>query len=376
MKSQRTAWRTRRHLCKQLFIAVAALGALSGCSERAAENASAAAQRPRTRVVRPEVRRFADSAAVQGTVRAKSSVLVAARVPGVVDALLAREGDSVEKGAPLFRIDRVNLENALRSAENDVAVARAALEQSEASVAKADADRERVLRSVRTGGVSQSEADKAVLAAKTAAAQLAGAKAFLSKCEAGLAAAKKNLEDAEVRAPFSGKVTRKLKDAGDYAAPGVPVFAMEEDGALEIRFSLDSSRYAAVKTGETEIGGMKVSWKSPTVDAATRTFEVRTLVPDGSPLVPGMLVDSEIVFSSFDSIAVPSRAVNPMQDGKSAVFAVEDGRIVRRNVTVRAESDGWCAIDAGVLDPSASVVAEGMLLLHEGDEVEAVEAAR
>lgn len=175
MKSQRTAWRTRRHLCKQLFIAVAALGALSGCSERAAENASAAAQRPRTRVVRPEVRRFADSAAVQGTVRAKSSVLVAARVPGVVDALLAREGDSVEKGAPLFRIDRVNLENALRSAENDVAVARAALEQSEASVAKADADRERVLRSVRTGGVSQSEADKAVLAAKTAAAQLAGA---------------------------------------------------------------------------------------------------------------------------------------------------------------------------------------------------------
>ena len=82
-----------------------------------------------------------------------------------------------------------------------------------------------------------------------------------------------------------------------------------------------------------------------------------------------MLIDAQVVFSSFAAPALPASAVNPMPDGKSAVFTVENGRIVRRNVTVRAESDGWCAIGADEIPQPGKVVSEGMLLLHEGDEV-------
>ena len=357
--------------CKHLFMAVALAASAAGC-EKAAEQARTDA-RPRTRVVLPETRRFEDKTPVQGTVRAKTSILVSARVPGTLDALLAAEGAHVKSGAPLFRIDRSNLVNAVRSAENEIAVAKAAVAQSKASLEKAAADRLRMSKVVGTGGVSQRDFEQSVFAEKTAEAQLAAAEALLSKTETGLAVAKKNLSDSEALAPFDGTITRKLKDVGDYVAPGTPVFAMEDDAPCEVRFSLDASRYGAVLVGETKIGGDTIFWKSPTIDSATRTFEVRTRAPRSSGLKPGMLVDAEAVFASFDAPAVPSSAVNPMPDGTRAVFTVENGKIVRRNVTVAAESGGWTAIRAGELPKDAQVVADGMLLLHEDDEVVAVE---
>ena len=106
--------------CKHLFMMIAVVSSVTGC-EKAAEQARTDA-RPRTRVVLPETRRFEDKTPVQGTVRAKTSILVSARVPGTLDALLAAEGAHVKSGTPLFRIDRSNLVNAVRSAENEIAV--------------------------------------------------------------------------------------------------------------------------------------------------------------------------------------------------------------------------------------------------------------
>ena len=87
----------------------------AGC-EKSAETTlkSVADTRPRVKTCVVRTKKFAETAFVQGTVRAKTSAAVAARVPGVIDALLAKEGDAVEAGAALFDVDRVNLENAVR----------------------------------------------------------------------------------------------------------------------------------------------------------------------------------------------------------------------------------------------------------------------
>ncbi|MBR4170212.1 MAG: efflux RND transporter periplasmic adaptor subunit [Kiritimatiellae bacterium] len=332
--------------------------------------------RPRVKVTRAVSHRFTDTAFVQGTVHAKTSVSISARVPGVIDALLVEEGATVKEGDPLFQIDRVNLENAVRAAEDDVRLATAALAQAEATDEKARADLSRMERLVKKGAVTVDAAEKAQLGGKSSAAQMLGAKAQLAKAQTGLAVAKKNLADSEVRAPFTGTVTKKLKDVGDYAGPGTPIFQMVDDSSCEIRFSLDASRYSAVKVNETEIAGGKVTWKSPTVDSATRTFEVRTVVPRSDEVAPGMLRDAQIVFSSFESLAVPASAVNPMKDGKEAVFTIENGKVVRHTVHTTATADGLCAIEANDLPSDARVVTQGMLLLHEGDEVIAVEDAR
>ena len=359
-----------------IAICALAVGAFAGCdkgSSDVARKPQPPDMRLRVRTCSPVMRTFEDAAFVQGTVRAKTSASVAARVPGVIDSLLVKEGESVAAGTPLFQVDRVNLENAVRAAEDDIRLAKAALAQAEAADEKARVDFARMERLVKTGAVTVDAAEKAQLGGKSSAAQLLAAKAQLAKAETGLAVAKKNLSDSKACAPFSGTIVKKLKDVGDYAAPGAPVFKIEDNETCEVRFTLDAARYAAVRVGETRVGAEKVSWKSPTVDPATRTFEVRTIVRRSDATCPGMLVDAKVVFASFDAPALPASAVNPMADGKRAVFAIEGGKVVRRDATVRTESDGWCAIGEGNLPPNARIVTEGMLLLHEGDEVKIVE---
>ena len=359
--------------CKRLFMLFAL--ALSAWTAAKGDTVSPEG-RMRVRVVSPEVRTFVEKLSVQGTVRSKSCAAVSARVSGTIDELCIEEGAYVEFGTPLFRIDRANLENAVRSNENDVRIAEAALFQSKASLAKSHSDEERMTKLVQTGAVSTTDTEKAILSARTSEAQLMGAEALLAKAQTGLAVAKKNLADSEVCAPFAGTIVKKLKDVGDYAAPGVPVLMMEDVERLEIRYTLDAAKYAEVVPGQTMIDGRPVSWKSPTVDPATRSFEVRVDVSGSEGFCPGMLVDSNLILSSMESLAVPASAVNPNAAGDYMLFTVEEGRIVRHSVGSPKISGGWCSIGESEVPPDAKVVSEGMLLVHEGDEVVAVEEAK
>ena len=132
----------------------------AGC-EKSAETTlkSVADTRPRVKTCVVRTKKFAETAFVQGTVRAKTSAAVAARVPGVIDALLAKEGDVVEAGTALFDVDRVNLENAVRAAEDDIRLATAALAQAEAADGKARADLARKERLVKAGAVTVDSAE-------------------------------------------------------------------------------------------------------------------------------------------------------------------------------------------------------------------------
>ena len=168
--------------CKLKTAAVCALAAtmLAGCENSAdtAQNA-AADTRPRVKTCTVRTRTFAETAFVQGTVRAKTSAAVAARVPGVIDALLVKEGDSVKAGTALFEVDRVNLENAVRAAEDDIRLATAALAQAEAADAKARADLARMERLVKAGAVTVDLVQICLNTGKTTLYKWGGAASFL-----------------------------------------------------------------------------------------------------------------------------------------------------------------------------------------------------
>ena len=288
---------------------------------------------------------FEDAAFAQGTVRAKESATIAARVPGTIDDLLVSEGDVVKKGAPLFRVDRANLENAAKLAE--------------ISNEKAQLDFKRLSRLVKDGAVTRDAFEKAEVGAKSAALQLA--------------VAQKNLADSEVKAPFDGIVTEKKKDVGDFVAPGAPVLKMDNAAAYEIRFALNSSDYGKVKVGETRVrlvgvaaDGFPVVYKSPSVNQATRTFEIRIAVPKTDDLAPGMIRDATVVFSRRVSDALPASAVNPI-DGTNCLAAVRGGRLVRLPVAAGVEQNGLRAVSGVAADER--IVEKAMLLFNEGDEV-------
>lgn len=291
---------------------------------------------------------FEDTAFAQGTVRTKESATIAARVPGTIDELLVAEGATVKKGDVLFRVDRANLENAVKLAE--IADRKAAL------------DFRRMTRLVAEGAVTRDAFEKAEVQAKSAALQLA--------------VARKNLADSEVCAPFDGVITEKRRDMGDFVSPGAPVLRMDNTSAYEIRFALNASDYGKVKVGETVVrlapaagaptNGFPVAYRSPSVNPATRTFEIRIAVPKTDDLAPGMIRDATVVFARTTSDALPAAAVNPL-NGTNCVAVVRGGRLAVLPVAAGVEQDGMRAVRGVPSD--ADVVAAAMLLFNEGDEV-------
>lgn len=290
---------------------------------------------------------FEDTAFAQGTVRTKESATIAARVPGTIDELLVAEGATVRKGDALFRVDRANLENAVKLAE--IADRKAAL------------DFRRMTRLVAEGAVTRDAFEKAEVQAKSAALQLA--------------VARKNLADSEACAPFDGVITEKRRDMGDFVSPGAPVLRMDNTSAYEIRFALNASDYGKVKVGETVVrlasagapaDGFPVAYKAPSVNPATRTFEIRIAVPKTDDLAPGMIRDATVVFARTTSDALPAAAVNPL-NGTNCVAVVRGGRLAVLPVAAGVEQNGMRAVRG--VPPDADVVAAAMLLFNEGDEV-------
>ncbi|MBQ6330215.1 MAG: biotin/lipoyl-binding protein, partial [Kiritimatiellae bacterium] len=188
--------------------------AAAGCSEKVVE-------RPETRpLVRVGAARqgvaFVDALRVQGAVRAKDAAGVSARIPGTLDDVFVDEGARVKKGDALFQVDRQNLENAVRAANDDLAMAKAKLAQAEATVGKAKLDADRMARLFAGAAVTKDALEKAQVAAKSASAAFEAAQATVTKAETGLAVSEKNLSDSCVRAPYDAIVIRKHRNVGDY----------------------------------------------------------------------------------------------------------------------------------------------------------------
>ncbi|MCR5413138.1 MAG: efflux RND transporter periplasmic adaptor subunit [Kiritimatiellae bacterium] len=352
-------------------LAIAA-AVLAGCARDGAEGPEKSEERrPLVKVVRVDpARRFRETRSVQASIRAKESALVSARVPGTIDALFADEGDTVEKGARLFQVDRVNLENAVRAAEDDLRLAKASEKEAKATMEKARLDGDRMKRLSEENAVTRDAAEKASVALARSEAACEAAAARITKAETALEIAKKNLADSTATAPFAGTVKRKLKEAGDYAGPGTPVFALDNPAVHEICFDLNAEDYARVAVGKTAVEtcgrSLAVSYKSPSVNPATRTFEVRAVIDIDGSLAPGMLLDAEVVLGDRTGPALPVRAVN-LRGGRETVFVVEDGAVKAVAVEAGLSRDGWREV-RGVPE-GAKVIAEGMLLVNEGDSV-------
>ncbi len=358
----------------ELLILTAAL--LAGCTPKSEEKLVAAPDtRPLVKVgaVDPS-HRFCEVRRVQATLRAKESALVSARVSGTIDELYVDEGASVKKGQNLFQVDRVNLENAVRAAEDDLRLAKAKAREAEVTRDKARLDDARMKRLVAEKAVTKDAAEKASVGSARADAACDAAAAQITKAETALAIARKNLADSTAVAPFDGTVKKKLLDVGDYARSGTPVFAVDNPAVHEICFDLNAADYARVKVGETKVEAigraLTVSYKSPSVNPRTRTFEARAMIELTPDLAPGMLLDAGVVLRDAKAPGLPVRAVN-LRGGTNAVFAVVDGKVKALPVKVGLSDGGWTEVH-GVPD-GACVIVEGMLLVNEGDAVRVAE---
>lgn len=344
-------------------------------------------------VTRPVRRTFEKVIVTQGNVEAKNVAMVSPRIPGTLEKFFVDEGDKVVAGkTKLFQTDSVKLEQNLTISEHDLAVARCAQRQAQANLEKVSADFdkaeldfkrfERLLeKKAATQDAfeqQQSRYKQMGAAKKLAEAQVELAIEQVRQAEAALAIATKDLTDTTVLAPISGEVSMRMAEPGETGEAGRPILRIEDTSLVEVSVFLPAAYYPTVIAGQTQmkvnvsaidLGLRTISYKSPTIDARLRTFEVKCLLkdpPDG--VAPGAMARIVGVLESREGLGVPSAAIE-QRGGQNVVFVVKDN--VSHQVTVKPgiEMDGWIEISQGELNEETAVVTMGQYMIEEGTRV-------
>jgi multidrug efflux system membrane fusion protein len=323
------------------------VGVAAGCAQGPPPPAPAAP--PEVEISGPLVREVTDYEEFTGRTEAELSVQVRARVSGYLDKAyldksLIREGSEVNKGDLLFVIDPRPFKAAL-----DAAAAQVALQEANLQLAKITYSRARSAAGRATGVVSPLELDQT-------RSQQAQAQASLDLAKANLATARINLDFTEVRAPISGRVSRRLVDANNVVTadqtllttvvsldPAYVYFTVDERTLLRLRgegqqvagpSSASDPGSARVEMGLANEDGYSrqgaVNFEDNTVDPGTGTILMRGVFANpktasgGRLLSPGMFARVRLpIGKPKRAVLVADRALGTDQ-GKKFLYVVKD----------------------------------------------------
>lgn len=300
-----------------------------------------------------------------GTIEAENSVEVSTRLMGHVREVLVREGQTVQTGEVLVRIDDTDMQARKRQAEAGIAEAQAVLDNAETNL-------ERFRRLYAENSVSKSQLDDVRTGRDRALAGLQQAQAMLSEVEV-------QLEYLRIVAPTSGTVTRRLVDRGDMANPGMPLVMLEQNNIMKVRAGLSERDVDLVDVGaEVRVRVTSLDQATFTVPVArvlpaanpmSRTFDLEAYLPnDDGRLKSGMFARVEVPVGTREAVLVPTVAVHE-RGQLSGVWVVDDTdtahlRWIRTGREIGDEVEVLSGLAGGDV-----VVLQAELPLVEGDKV-------
>ena len=305
-------------------------------------------------VARAEIGDAAAYYTTTATLEAEARAEVLARASGVVEAILVEEGDMVEAGTVLLRLENDAQELSLRQAE----LRREAMKDLFA----------RHKKMYDSGVLSPQEFETTENNYNQAGAEVE---------EAEL-----NLSYTTVRAPFSGRVVRRLIDLGTHVQAGTSLFEIMDADPLLARIHVPANRMGIVAAGQelrlrldsngTELRG-RLRLVSPIVDPTTGTVKVTAEIADYPPGTrPGDFASVSLVTDRHaEALLVPSVAVFEEQ-GRSILYVVRDGEADRREIEVGFIEQGVTEVRSG-LEADELVVVKGQRNLRPGMPVEILE---
>jgi HlyD family secretion protein len=176
-------------------------------------------------------------------------IYLSAQDPGVVGAILVREGDHVEAGAHVFRLDTERLGYGAQSAQAQRAAATAAVRTAEAEATLAQRNYARGAQLERQGFYPRARLDSDLAARDAANARLAQARreAAAVGAEAGLA--EERVNDLAGTAPAAGTIEQIFHRAGEVVAAGAPIVALRPPANMKVRFFAPEDRLAQLAVG-------------------------------------------------------------------------------------------------------------------------------
>lgn len=288
-----------------------------------------------------------------GSLRSDESVIVRPEIAGRISEILFEEGQRVSRGTPLVRLD--------------AAIARAQVEQQNASLALSRVNHERAQDLMRKGAGSQRAFDEAV--------------AKLRADEAALALAQATLDKATLSAPFDGILGLRKVSIGDYVNPGQDLVNIEHIDTLKVDFRVPETYAVQLKAGQAirvsldAIPGQTYDGKVYAIDPAhdpngrAVILRARIANADGS-LRSGMFARVVLIIEDLEEkVLLTETALVPMGQ-EHFVFRLVDGKAKLTKIKIGQRRGGVIEVVEGLARDSI-VITEGALKLRDGTAVRA-----
>jgi len=349
---------------------------LSGCREKPKQQPPPP---PKVTVAQPVQRMVTDDLELTGNTQAIYTVQLVARVAGYLEKILFQDGQIVKKGQPLFLIQQNTYQDNLEQAE-------AAVLQYRAQLVYAQAQYERYSNLVLEKAGSQSDVDNWHFQRDLAQANLRSA-------EAQRELAKLNLSYTDVRAPFDGRMDRRLKDPGNLVGAGenTVLASINQIDPMYVYFNIADVDLARLLKGRSGIPGATDPQKWPvftglpseegyphrgyldfaaiSLTTTTGTLLMRGVLPNANgQILSGLYARVRVPIEQRNAFLVPEVAIGHDQQG-SYVFVVNEKNVVeRRSVKTGPAVDSLRAIDEG-LKGTERVVVNGLLRAAPGRPV-------
>ena len=301
---------------------------------------------PSVAVVQVSSREVPQTATYTSTVQAYVKNNIAPQTAGRITKINAEIGDFVKKGQVLAEIDKVQLQQAQLQLHNQ------------------EVELERLRALYNAGGLSKSDLEAIELSYNVTKTQVENL-----------------LENTVLRSPIDGVVTARNYDVGDMYAMSAPLYTVEQIKPVKLLVAVSESDYTKVKKGDSvEISADAIPGKTfygkiekiyPTIDAATRTFNVEVVVANNySTLRPGMFARVVVDFGSNNNVVIPDVAVVKQQgSGERFVYVLnEDGTVTYTKVVLGRRMGTEYEVLEGLSD-GVKVVTGGQIRLKDGIKV-------
>jgi HlyD family secretion protein len=310
-----------------------------------------------------------------GTVEARVTSKVGFKVSGVLVDLRSDVGNRVTKGSVLARLDDREQKAQVARSKAAVEQAEANLQKANASVQKAQANYENAKRiserrqalvqsksaSVETAETAQAAQDAALGDLNLAKSDVSVAKAAISDVKAQEQQQEVTLGFHTLTAPYDAMVTARLKELGAALAAGEPVFTLIDPKTIWVLAFIDESKAGEIKVGEPaetvlrshpslRLKG-KVARIEPESDRVNEERRVE-IAFDSIPANANLGEQAEVYITTVrlpQALLVPEAAIIGLRKDRGTVWAVEDGHLQQREVTLGHRLlDGRYEITGGV----------------------------
>lgn len=293
---------------------------------------------------------YTDSFTALGSAQANEAVDIIARVASMVTDIYFEEGQQVDKGALLVKLDD-------REIAAQLGVARAELD-------KISSQYKRAKSLEKTRVVS--------------AAELDGLAADVRRAEADVQAASIRLDHCTIRAPIAGVVGLRQVSQGDLVGTDTVITTLDDVSIIRLAFAMPETFLANIKEGmlvqastdvysDRKFVGKVISLDSR-IDPVTRSITVVAAVDNPDNLIlPGMFMTVRLQRERSNVLLIPEEALAP-RAGRQFVYVVQDSTVEEREVTLGIRSPGRVEVRSG-LQPGEQVIVEGVQKVRPGVKV-------